>query len=78
MVFIEGIDDPFAIRPNGAGEIHLITIGISVASEVEPTARHMFSVMRGGEETVDEGFVGVGGGVMEESVDLDWIRRQTG
>jgi hypothetical protein len=38
----------------------------------------VFAVAWGGEETVDEFFVGVWCGVVEEGVDLGWGWRETG
>ena len=46
LVAIVGVDDPFAVGPDGAGEIDLITIGIRVARQIQPAARHVFAVMR--------------------------------
>ena len=63
FVGVEGVDDVVAIAP-GVGDvgIEFEAGGVGVADEVEPVAAPFFAVAGGGEELVDELFVGRGFG----------------
>ena len=45
-VVTKGVDDPIPIGPDAANIVEMQTMGISVASSVEPKAGHMFAVVR--------------------------------
>jgi hypothetical protein len=70
-VLIEGADDVVAVAPGFVlVEIELVAAGFGEADEVEPVAGPAFAVSGGGEEAVDDLFVGVGAGVVEEVAEL--------
>jgi hypothetical protein len=70
-VLVEGADDVVAEAPGvGADVVLFVAVGLAVADDVEPVAAPAFAVGGGGEEAVDERFVGVGGGVLEEGFDF--------
>ncbi len=53
FVFVEGRDDPVAVGPDLAVVVEVEAVGVAVAGGIEPVARHVFAVARGGEEAVD-------------------------
>ncbi len=66
LILVEGFDDPVAPTPHAAESVVLVSVGISEACGFEPREGHGFSVSWGGEKSVDEVFVGVGVGVVDE------------
>jgi hypothetical protein len=62
LVGEEGAEDVVAVGPGGEGVIAVEAAGIGVADGVEPEHGLLFGVAGGGEETVDDGFVGFAGG----------------
>jgi hypothetical protein len=59
FVGVERTDDVIAVRPGvGAGFVFVVTLGVAVVDDVEPVARPAFAVAGGGEQAVDETFVG--------------------
>ena len=67
FVIVERLDHPIAIGPDIVGVIAVVADGIGEADDIEPTDGHAFAVMGAGEEAIDEFFVGIGGGILEES-----------
>ena len=53
LVAIEGLDHPVTVGPHRALRVALEAVGVGVAGEVEPLHRHVLTVVRGGEETVE-------------------------
>ena len=78
LIAVEGLDHPLAIGPDGPGQIHLIAIRIGIAGQVEPAAGHVFSVVRRGEQPVDQILIGPGRGVGEKCRDLGGLGGQAG
>ena len=78
LVAIEGVDHPLAVGPDGPGEVDLITVGVGVARQVEPTPSHVLAVVGRGQEAVDQGLVGAVGRVGDEAGDLGRFRGQPG
>ena len=77
LVGVEGLHHVIAVAPGlRAVFVGAIAVGLGVADEVEPVARPLLAVTRAGEEFVHELFVGVGGLVGEELVQLEGRRRQ--
>ena len=70
LVAVEGIDDPFAVGPDGTRQVHLITVGVGVSGEVQPAPRHVFAVMRRSEQAIHQLLVGVWRGVVHERLHL--------
>ena len=68
-VLVEGVDDPVAIRRDGVVLIAVIADGVGEPYEVEPVARHAFSVARRIEQTVDPPLVLVVAWVGQVSLD---------
>ena len=54
LVAVEGVDHPLAVRPDGAREIHLITIGVGIARQIQPATRHVFAVVGRREQAIDQ------------------------
>ncbi len=67
-VVVKGFYHPVAPDPHVPAAVDRIAVSIGVAGEVEPVDGHAFAEARGGEEGVDEAFVGVGPAVGEEVV----------
>ena len=59
QVFIEGLDDPVAIRPDWPGRIHLIAVGIGVARQIEPLGSHALAEPRRIQEPIHHFPVGI-------------------
>ncbi len=78
LVVIEGIDDVVAIAP-GIKKIGVLleASGVAVACEIEPVAAPLLTVSRGGEELVDQLFVGIGSGIGHEFFHLCGGGRQS-
>ena len=77
-IFVERLDHPVAVSPHGAGPVHLVAVGVSVAGQIEPFQGEPFAIARGGEQAVDHPLVGLRGAVMDKSVDLGGSRRKAG
>jgi len=65
-VGVEGVHDPVAPRPHGALGVALESVGVGVASDVQPVPSPAFAIARRGEEAVDDFGVGVGRTVGDE------------
>ena len=48
QVAIEGVDHPISVRPDKPGLVLFETIGVGIASRIQPMSSPAFSVMRGG------------------------------
>ena len=70
QVAVKRLDDPVAIRPHGAWPIHLVTVSVGIAREIEPVGGHAFAVARGCEQAVDHALVSAGRGIADEGVDF--------
>jgi hypothetical protein len=75
-VVVEGPDDPLAVRPDLAIVVEVQAVGVAVAGEVEPEARHVFAVAGRRQEPVDELLVRVRRGVGDEGLDFGRRRGQ--
>ena len=75
-VAIKGVDNPVSPRPHGTFAIALITVGVGIASSVEPWPGHALTIGRVGKEAVDELVVSVGSPVIEKCSDFFRTRRQ--
>ncbi len=70
FVVVEGIDDIIAVAPCvWADLVTFESVGVGVVGDVEPVPSPAFAVVGGGEEFVDEFFVGERVRVMDELVD---------
>jgi len=69
-VFVEGIDDPIAVRPDGTGFVLFVAVAVGVTGDVEPMAGPALAVMGRSEEAFDELFVGVRPFVSDKIVHL--------
>ena len=78
MFAVEGVDHPVAVGPHLAVVVEVQAVRVAVAGGVEPVAGHVLAVAGGGEQPVDDRFVGFGPVVGEEGVDLLERRRQAG
>ena len=76
LVLVEGLDHPLAVRPNGTRQIYLVTIGIGIAREVEPTPGHVLPVVGRSKQAVDERLKRARRLVGEKGADLGRFRRQ--
>ena len=76
LVAVEGLDHPLAVRPNGTGQIHLITVGIGITRQIEPPPGHVLPVVGRGEQAVDEVLKSAGRRVREKGADLGRFRGQ--
>ncbi len=73
------MDHVVAVAPGvGTLEIQFEAVGIGVANDVEPFGGPALAVGRGGEQAVDDLFVGVGRFVFQEGVDFGGRGRQAG
>lgn len=77
-ILIPVSDDPIAIGPDGAGGVIGITGGVGVAGEIEPFLSPVFAEGGGGEESIDELFVGEWRGIGEEGIDFGECGRKSG
>jgi hypothetical protein len=78
---VEGVDHPIAVGP-GVGETvvllaRCVALGVGVTGDIEPVAGPVFTVLRGGEEALDDLGVGVGRGVVDEGLHVGGVRRET-
>ena len=78
LVVVEGLDDPVAVAPHRALVVQVQPVGVRVACEVEPAARHVLAEARRGEQAVDLALVGVRPVVGEEGVQLLGRRLEAG
>ena len=78
QVRVEGLHDPIAVGPDGAGTVLLEAVGVGVAGEVEPATGPAFTVAGRGEQAVDEFLVSVGGLVVDEGIGFFGRRRHAG
>ena len=76
QVVVEGPDHPIAIRPDPPFAVFLIAVGVGIAGQIEPSPRPAFAVARAREQPIDEFFIGIGGSVGDEGVELGRRRRQ--
>jgi len=65
---VEGFDDPVPVGPDNAAAVFFVAVGVGVTREVEPAARPAFTVLRRGEQCIDETLVAVGSGVFNEGI----------
>ena len=70
LVPVEGIDDPFTVRPDGTRQIHLIAVGVGVARQIQPAPCHVLAVVRRREQSVHQLFVGLRRRVLHERLHL--------
>jgi len=78
LVGVEGLDDPVAVLPHGAGRVGVVAVAVGEPGEVEPRHRHALAIGLAAEQAVHEGLVGAGGSVGEEGVHLVHRGRQAG
>ena len=77
FIVIEGLDDVIAVAPGVVADaVVLEAVAFGKAGLVEPVPRPPFAVVRGGQQSIDHLFVGVGRIVLEKGVDLVRRRRQ--
>ena len=70
LVVVEGLDHPVAVGPHRALRVALEAVRVGVTGEVEPLHRHVLAVVGGGEETVERLGPSVGGGVVQEGLQV--------
>ena len=71
LVGIEGIDDVVPVAPGVVVlRIAFVTVGVGVTGQVQPVAPPALPVARIGQQTVDQGFIGVGGGIVGKGLHL--------
>ena len=76
-ITIEGVDEVVAIRPGVLSRtVHAKPVTLAEVRDVEPEPREPLAELRGGEEAVHQDFIGVGGLVIDECVDLLGAGRQ--
>jgi len=69
FVLLEALDYVIAVAVGiRAVGVVFVAVGFSEADNVEPVAGPLLSVSRGSKETLDQGFVGLGGWVVEEGL----------
>ena len=76
-ILVERFNDPVAVGPHRSGAIHLVAVGIGITCNIEPVARHAFSVAGRGEEAIDDTFVGAWLNIRYECISFSWRGRQT-
>ena len=77
LVGVERLDQVVAIGPGvGPDPVLVVAVGLGEMGQVHPVPRPPLAVVGAGEQPVDEPFVGVGGGVGQEGVDLLGRRRE--
>ena len=70
LVSIESVNHPFAVGPDFAVVINVLTVCVAVTRRIEPVARAMFAVARRGQEFVHQLIVGVWRFVLQEFLQL--------
>ena len=78
-VAVERVDHPLPIGPHLAEVVEVDAVGVAVACVVEPVAAAMLAPLEAREQRIDEPLVGVGVGVVHESIDeggLGWQARE--
>ena len=85
QVAVEGFDHPVAVKPDLAGLVLLVAVGIGVTSGIEPQPSPALSVVRRLQQPVDLFLVGISTLVLQKSVYLfnrGWqpneVKAQTG
>ena len=76
QIAIQRRDHPVAIGPDDARFVFLVAIGVGIAGEVQPATCPAFSIVRRGQQPIDESLVSVRRRVVHEGVDLGNRRRQ--
>ena len=77
-IAIKGVDDPVAIAPGEWVSVVFVTaVGVAVAGEIEPVAPPAFTVMRGGQQFINDLRPGPGRLIGEEGFHLGRGRRET-
>src|SRR5205807_758345 len=72
-------DDIIAVAPHaGAIAVVLKAVGLRETHDVEPVLRPTLGVVRGGEQTIYQAFIGVRTLIFFESRDFFWRGRQAG
>ncbi len=67
---VEGVDDPFTIRPHFSKVIEMDPVGIGVASVIEPITSAMLPPLRSLEQLVDIVLVTVGARILQHRLDF--------
>ena len=76
-VAIEGRDHVVAIRPGMVAALVLVVaVRVAVMGHVEPVPAPSLAVMRAGEQSIDQGFVGVRRSIVQKLLDFLGRRRQ--
>ena len=70
--------DPIAPDPLAGVAVLLKAVAVGIAGRIEPGQRHPLAIMLGLQQSIDQLFVSVGGGVGNECIDLRRRRRQAG
>ncbi len=79
QIAVERFDDVVPIRPGvGALGVHLETVSVGIADDVEPMLGPSLPMPRRCQEPVDNGCTGVFTVVREEFFEFFWCRRKTG
>ena len=76
QVPVEGVDDPVAVHPRGPAPVLLVAVRVGVSREVQPGTRPALTVVRRGEQAVDDLLVGIRARVGQERVHLRQRRRK--
>ncbi len=79
QVAVEGVDHPVAIEPDLPRLVFLKAVGVGIAGGIEPEARPALSIMRRGEQALNEAFISrlrLGGRFLQEPINLFNRRRQ--
>ncbi len=70
-VLIEGFDHEIpVVIGTGTIAVKLISATLGVANRIEPVPRPAFAIALAGQELIDQFGVGIGGGILDERIDL--------
>jgi len=69
-VVVERLDHPIAVLPHRPQRVLFVAVAVGVACEIEPGPRPSLTVVRRGEESIDDAFVRIRRGVGKKGVDF--------
>ena len=78
FIGVIGIDHPIAPGPHGAWAVGVVHAAVAITRDIHPVKGHPLGVRLGGEQAVDDFFVGVRALVIHERIHFCQGRRQSG